>query len=76
MTRAHLGLVGEAGPEAIIPLSKARGLGHHVSIDYHPTIHADGANTNFAQMLSQHAKHIVREVKRALELESMSEAAI
>lgn len=27
VTKPHLGLVGEAGPEAIIPLNKARGLG-------------------------------------------------
>lgn len=43
VTRPTLGLVGEAGPEAVIPLNRAGGLGTNISITVNAGMGADGA---------------------------------
>jgi hypothetical protein len=68
--RPHVGLVGEARPEAIIPLDKAKPgmLGGSITINAPITI--SGAVTdqgNLAAILSEHAREIARQVKRALD---------
>jgi phage-related minor tail protein len=43
VTRPTLGLVGEAGPEAVIPLNRSSGLGTSISITVNAGMGADGA---------------------------------
>jgi hypothetical protein len=69
--RPHIGLVGEAGPEAIIPRKKGGGgLLTAVRVDAPTTI--DGAVTegdNLSAILTEHAWTIAREVQRVLEIQ-------
>jgi hypothetical protein len=76
--RPHVGLVGEAGPEAIIPLKKGGGgmLGG-VTVNAPITINGPVADQgNLAEILTEHAREIARQVKRALEIEYEQEAVV
>ena len=76
--RATMGLIGEAGPEAVIPLSKAKGFGATINVTSSPTIHA-GPGSDLAGMrmlLNEHARTIADEVRRIFELENAEMAAV
>lgn len=74
-TRPHIGLVAERGPEAVVPLSRGSGLGHHVTINYSPTIQSGGAGV-LSQLLRNHAEEIANHVQRALENTAMRTATV
>ena len=79
--RPHVGLVGEAGPEAIIPLGRAAGvLGHMlggVTVNAPITIGAEATeHANLSAILAEHAREIAREVQRVLQLEAEQAAVV
>jgi hypothetical protein len=55
ITRPTVGMVGEAGPEAIIPLNKAGGFGSTYNITVNAGMGADG---------SRIGEQIIKEIKR------------
>jgi hypothetical protein len=73
--RATMGLIGEAGPEAVIPLSKARGLGHNITVTAPLTISGSAAS-DIVAAVRDHARLIAEEVGRVLENENMAAAAV
>jgi hypothetical protein len=62
VTRATRALLGESGPEAVVPLSKNAGLGD-VHFDFHPTINGFG---DIAGLLREHAEQMFTEFERVL----------
>jgi hypothetical protein len=69
--RPHIGLVGDAGPEATIPLKKGGG-GLLAAIRVNAPITINGAVTeghNLSAILTEHAWTIAREVQRVLEIQ-------
>jgi hypothetical protein len=77
--RPHIGLIGEAGPEAIMPLDKAKPglLGGSVTINAPITISGPVADSgNLAAVLSEHVHAIAREVQRILQIEYEQEAVV
>ena len=78
-TRPHVGLVGEAGPEAIIPLNKAkpRLLGGSITVNALITINGPVADQgNFAAILSEHSREIAEEVRRIFEIQAEQQAVV
>ena len=72
--RPTLGLVGEAVPEAIIPL-RGRSLGHTINVSAPVTI-SGSAQADVVAALRDHARLIAEDVGRVLENDHMSLAAI
>jgi tape measure domain-containing protein len=46
VTGPTLAMVGEAGPEAIVPLDRAGGLGNQITVTYAPVYQASGGNAS------------------------------
>jgi len=59
-TRPTKALIGEAGPEAVVPLGAGGGL---VTLNYSPTIHGFG---DVAGLLREHADELLNQVEGAL----------
>jgi hypothetical protein len=75
--RPHIGLVGEAGPEAIIPLKKAGAFGATINISAPITINGPaGSQSDLGAYLAEHARTIAREVQRVLAIELENEAVV
>jgi hypothetical protein len=79
VTRPHVGLVGEAGPEAIIPLKKGGGgLLGGITVNAPISINglAGGAPSDLGAILAEHARTIAREVQRVLAIQFEQEAVV
>ena len=80
VVRPHVGLVGEAGPEAIIPLKKGGGGGllGSITVNSNPVIHI-GPGTDaggLREALREHAREIAEEVRRIFEIQSEQNAVV
>jgi tape measure domain-containing protein len=76
--RPHVGLVGEAGPEAIIPLKKGGG-GLLGSVTVNAPIKINGAaggGSDLGAILAEHARAIAREVQRVVAIEYENQAVV
>jgi hypothetical protein len=73
-------LIGEAGPEAIIPLKKGSGdlLGGAITVNAPITINglAGGGQSDLGAILSGHARTIAREEQRVLEIQFEQQAVV
>jgi len=70
-------LVGEAGPEAIIPLKKAGGFGASITVNAPITVNGiAGGQSDLGAILAEHAGAIAREVQRVLEIELANAAGL
>ena len=75
--RPHVGLLGEAGPEAIIPLKKAGGFGNTINISAPVTVNGiTGGQSDLGAILAEHAREIAREVQRILAIEYEQAAVV
>jgi hypothetical protein len=80
VVRPHVGLVGEAGPEAIIPLKKGGGGGllGSITVNSNPVIHI-GPGTDpggLREALREHAREIAEEVRRIFEIQAEQNAVV
>jgi hypothetical protein len=76
--RPHVGLVGEAGPEAIIPVKKAgAGFGASITINAPVTINGTaGSQSDLGAFLAENAKEIAYQVQRVLAIQYENEAVV
>ena len=79
VVRPHVGLVGEAGPEAIIPLKgNTGGLLGSITVNSNPVIHI-GPGTDpggLREALREHAREIAEEVRRIFEIQAEQNAVV
>ena len=79
VVRPHVGLVGEAGPEAIIPLKgNTGGLLGSITVNSNPVIHiGPGADPGgLREALREHAREIAEEVRRIFEIQAEQNAVV
>jgi len=75
--RPHVGLVGEAGPEAIIPLKKAGAFGASITVNAPITVNGiTGGQSDLGAILGEHAREIAREMQRVLTIEYENQAVV
>jgi hypothetical protein len=80
--RPHIGLIGEAGPEAIVPLGKALGgklggLLGGVTVNAPITINgAAGEHGSLSAVLQGHAREIAPQVQQVLQIEAEQAAVV
>lgn len=60
VTRAHVGLVGEAGPEAIIPLSKMRSMGFGGGQSINITVNGDVTGEDLIERVGRELTRMVK----------------
>jgi hypothetical protein len=80
VVRPHVGLIGEAGPEAIIPLKKGGGGGllGSITVNSNPVIHIGpgAAPGDLREALREHAREIAAEVRRIFEIQAEQSAVV
>jgi hypothetical protein len=64
--RPTAAVVGERGPEAVVPLNRAGALGTTINISYEPHYHGDMAGADIAAYHKQHIDKIARAVEEVV----------
>jgi len=73
ITEPTLALIGEAGPEAVVPLDRAGGFGETI---VNVTVQVDKALINTAENIDQFAHELARKIGRIIDIRQMMPAGV
>jgi len=73
VTEPTLALIGEAGPEAVVPLDRAGGFGETI---VNVTVQVDKALINTAENIDQFAHELARKIGRIIDIRQMMPAGV